>query len=542
MSTTQANIPLEASGSAKRVSWAEPSFEHRQEAGAPAFWNWSADLISQAAPAAEPSQEAEAVGFWSWAAGRASLVVPRRPGGRLTLSERRLLLLLGDLVVINSALIVAGVVWNDFPLSIVPLLASFKWFVTLSVVWRMVAFALDVYDPVRAASATHSLLNSGVAAAVTALAYQLIPWFAPPPGRRLFFFGLIGFMVLGVAAWRLVYARLLFQPSFQRQVLIVGRDATARRLVAELQAAADAERANPFRGTGYRVVGLVKELPVGDVSTLDPARCLVRSIRAARVDELLVAEGAKLSPAFHEALLDCREVGIPISPLSSAYERLTARLPVEYAENDLSLIVSAPDSPARRLYQAAKRCIDLALAVLGMLGMGVLIPIVALANKLTSPGSLFYRQQRIGQGGRPFIMIKFRTMATDAEESCGPVWAGEDDPRVTPVGRWMRRLRLDELPQVINVLRGEMSVVGPRPERPQLVREISEALPIYRARHSVQPGITGWAQIRYRYGDSVEDARVKLEYDLYYIKHAGFLQDILILLQTIPTMLKCEGQ
>jgi lipopolysaccharide/colanic/teichoic acid biosynthesis glycosyltransferase len=132
-------------------------------------------------------------------------------------------------------------------------------------------------------------------------------------------------------------------------------------------------------------------------------------------------------------------------------------------------------------------------------------------------------------------------MIPDAEEVCGAVWASDDDPRMTLIGRWMRPLRLDELPQVINVLRGEMSIVGPRPERPQLVRQISDALPIYRARHSVRPGITGWAQIRYHYGDSVEDARIKLEYDLYYIKHAGFLQDILILLQTVPTMLKLQG-
>jgi lipopolysaccharide/colanic/teichoic acid biosynthesis glycosyltransferase len=174
--------------------------------------------------------------------------------------------------------------------------------------------------------------------------------------------------------------------------------------------------------------------------------------------------------------------------------------------------------------------------------MGVLIPFVALGNALTSPGPLFFRQQRIRQGGRPFIVLKFRTMVPDAEKACGAVWAAEGDPRVTFLGRWMRPLRLDELPQVLNVLRGEMSIVGPRPERPQLVREISDALPIYRARQSVRPGITGWAQINYRYGDSVEDARVKLEYDLYYIKHAGFLQDILILLQTIPTMLRREGQ
>jgi len=528
---------LGVSGSARRVSRAAPHAEPRQ--GAVDFWSWSAERVSQAAPYAEPRQEA--VDFWSWSAERISRAAPHKLGASLTLSERRWLLTLGDLLAVNSALIVAAAIWQDFPLSPVPLLASFKWFATLSVVWLILGSALDVYDPARAASTAYSLLNSGVAALVVGLVYQLIPWFAPPLGRRLFFFGLAGFMVLGVTVWRAAYVRLFFQPNFQRRALIVGQDATARRLVADLQAAADAERANPFRGTGYRVVGLVGKLPVGEAPALDPAHSLVRFVRTSRVDEVLVAEGAGLSPTFHEALLDCREIGISIIPLSVAYERLTARLPVEYAERDLGLIISAPDNPTQRLYQLAKRCIDVALASIGLLGMGVLIPFVALGNAFVSPGPLFYRQQRIRRGGRPFVMIKFRTMAPDAEKSCGPVWAAERDPRVTPIGRWMRRLRLDELPQVINVLRGEMSVVGPRPERPQLVSEISSTLPIYRARHSVRPGITGWAQIRYRYGNSVEDARTKLEYDLYYIKHAGFLQDFGILLQTIPVMLKLAG-
>jgi exopolysaccharide biosynthesis polyprenyl glycosylphosphotransferase len=513
MSSTQADIPLDVSGSAK---WVSPAMHH-----------------------AELRQEA--LDSWSWAAKRASRVAPYRLGASLTVCERRWLLILGDLLAVNAALGVAWLIGYRSPLFLGSLQASCIWSATLCVVWLTLGFALDVYDPARAASTTHSLLNSGVAAAVAGLVYQAIPWLTPPLSRRLFFFGLVGCMVLGVAAWRLAYVRLFFQPSFQRRALIVGQDATAQRLVDDLQAAANAERANPFRGTGYQVTGFVGKLPVGEAPALDPAHSLVSFIRTSGVDEVLVAEGASLSPAFHEALLDCREIGIRVTPLSVAYERLTVRLPVEYAERDLSLIASAPDHPAQRLYQLAKRFMDVALALIGMLGMGVLIPFVALGNALTSPGPLFYRQQRIRQGGRPFIMIKFRTMVPEAEGGCGPIWATEDDPRVTPVGQWMRRLRLDELPQVINVLRGEMSVVGPRPERPQLVSEISKALPIYRARHSVRPGITGWAQIRYPYGDSVEDARAKLEYDLYYIKHAGFLQDILILLQTIPVMLKFEG-
>ena len=474
---------------------------------------------------------------WSAASGaRASI---RKPGARLSLAERSSLLLMADLLLVNGALALTALLWRDLPLAV--LLAYFKWFITLTAVWLTLGFTLDIYDPARAASATYSLLSSGIAAVATGVIYQFIPWLAPPIDRRIAFAGLIVFMLAGVLVWRAVYALLFGQPSFQRRVLIVGQDASGRRLGAELHAAAGADRANPFRGTGYQVVGFVERLPVGENETLDPAHSLVRLLRTSGASEILVADGAEALPEFCEALLDCREMGISVAPLAAVYERLAARLPVAYAERDLSLIVSADERPAYRLYLAAKRLSDLILALIGLAVTGALAPFIALGNALLSPGPLFYRQERVGRGGRPFAAIKFRTMRPDAEGENGAVWADQDDPRVTPLGRWLRRLRLDEMPQFINVLRGEMSVVGPRPERPQLVGEISRVLPIYRARHAVRPGITGWAQVRYRYGNSMEDARVKLEYDLYYLKHAGFLLDLVILLRTIPVMLRFEG-
>jgi exopolysaccharide biosynthesis polyprenyl glycosylphosphotransferase len=389
---------------------------------------------------------------------------------------------------------------------------------------------------------TNSLASSGVAALVAGGVYLMIPWFTPPPSRRIFFAFFIAFLVLGVVVWRVVYARFSFQPGFQRRALIVGQDATAQRVANELQAAASSERANPFLGTGYQIAGLVDCLPVGEGQTLDPALSLMRLVRTAGVDEILVTEGADLTSDLQEALLDCQEVGVPVVPLSLVYERLTSRLPVAYAERDLSLITNADDNAGQRLYQVAKRMLDLGLALMGLLVMVLLIPFLALGHALTSPGPLFYRQQRVGRGGAPFVLVKFRTMVPEAEAENGAVWATAHDPRITPVGRWLRRAHMDELPQVINVFRGEMSIVGPRPERPQFVGQISSALPIFRARHSVRPGITGWAQIHVPYSSSVEEARLKLEYDLYYVKHAGFLLDTVILLRTIPVIIKMEGK
>jgi lipopolysaccharide/colanic/teichoic acid biosynthesis glycosyltransferase len=199
------------------------------------------------------------------------------------------------------------------------------------------------------------------------------------------------------------------------------------------------------------------------------------------------------------------------------------------------------DTFSERFYELGKRALDIVLALLGLVGMGVLIPIIALANRLTSPGPLFYTQERVGRAGTVFSILKFRSMHPRAEAVSGTVWAQPNDPRITPIGRYLRKTRLDELPQVINVLRGEMSIIGPRPERPEFVAKLAAELPFYRARHAVRPGITGWAQVCYRYGNSVEDARIKLEYDLYYVVHRGFLLDLTILLKTAAIILQGKG-
>lgn len=468
-------------------------------------------------------------------------VLPRGLSLGLTFSERRLVLMLLDLLLVNGALAIAVTIWLDLPPNATTLVGYAKWFLTLSVLWLVLGHALDIYDLARAGSLTYSTISSALTALIASLAYRAIPWLTPPAEPRLLTFGFVLFTVLGVTAWRAAYASLLTQPAFGRRVLVVGDDAAARRLAGALRDAAQDARANPFRGSGYHVIGVLNEEQIASTGGLDAPHAFLRLITTNAIDEVLVSEGANLSPAAQEVLLDCRELGIRVGRLGPAYERLTARLPVEYAARDLGLIVSPEDSPTDRLYWFTKRLVDIVLALIGMFVMALMIPFVALANALTSPGPLFYRQQRVGCRGCSFAMYKFRTMKPDAEAENGAVWAEKDDPRVTPLGRWMRRLRLDELPQCLNVLRGEMSVVGPRPERPELVGEISRSLPIYRGRHAVRPGITGWAQIHYRYGNSVEDARIKLEYDLYYVKHTGFLLDLMILLRTLPVMLRAEG-
>jgi exopolysaccharide biosynthesis polyprenyl glycosylphosphotransferase len=194
-----------------------------------------------------------------------------------------------------------------------------------------------------------------------------------------------------------------------------------------------------------------------------------------------------------------------------------------------------------RLQRLSKRGLDLVVVLVSLPIFGLLIPLLALAIRLDSPGPVFYRQVRSGRGGKPFSIIKFRTMFTDAEKDGKPRWAMEDDPRITRAGRFLRKTRLDELPQIFNILKGDMSIVGPRPERPEFVAELSQAIPFYQVRLTVKPGLTGWAQIHAEYGNSVEDALVKLQYDFYYIRCWSLWLDLYTMFKTVYVVFKLQG-
>jgi exopolysaccharide biosynthesis polyprenyl glycosylphosphotransferase len=270
---------------------------------------------------------------------------------------------------------------------------------------------------------------------------------------------------------------------------------------------------------------------------------LTRLVREYDVDVLVIAicQTPRIHPQLFQAMLECREQNVRVEPMTNLYERLTGRVPVEYAGNDLYVVMPLNDSATKRIFEAMKRLFDVFAASFGCLLLATIAPMVALANAIWSPGPLFFRQVRVGQGGKVFSLFKLRSMIPGAEEGCGAVWASKNDDRVTPVGRFLRKTRLDELPQAINVLKGEMSLVGPRPERPEFVANLIKTVPFYQARHAVRPGLTGWAQVRYRYGSSVEDSLVKLQYDLYYIKRQSFYLEGSILVKTAAVMLRGEG-
>jgi exopolysaccharide biosynthesis polyprenyl glycosylphosphotransferase len=474
------------------------------------------------------------------------------PSLGLASSERALMLGLVDLALLAVALIIAVKTRSSLLDAPGAIWAKWRWFVTLGVLWWSVAQLADAYDLARAASAPDSILTAGVAAAVTAMLYQMIPVFTPPlTSRKLgIIFALVSVGL--IALWRGLYAVLFVQPAFERHLLVFGAGRCGRTLAEALGRTADAGTPNPYRGTGAIIVGFVddaavKGVPqtVSGIAVRGTSADLAQLARELIVDEVVLAitNANTLSQAALDALVACREQGFRVTTMPVFYERLLGRVAVEYVGRNMHAVFPEDETSfAQRLYPFVKRGGDLLTGVVGLLALMLTIPIVGLANALTSPGPLFYRQVRLGKGGRPFKIIKYRTMRPNAEYATGAVWAGQDDPRITPAGRWLRRSRLDELPQVLNILRGEMSLIGPRPERPEFVDRLAEQIPFYRARHAVQPGITGWAQVRFGYGATVEEARVKLEYDLYYIRHVGLYLDTIIALKTAAVMFNLRGK
>jgi exopolysaccharide biosynthesis polyprenyl glycosylphosphotransferase len=466
----------------------------------------------------------------------------------LRASERLLVLGFADLLLINLALVVALAPATGFRISVENILGNYKWFVTLSIAWLGCATFFDCYSLARAASSMASVRNTILAVITTTAIYLLIPYLTPPLTSRGAIFYFVGLALVLLVGWRVAYVRVFAQPMFQQRALIVGAGAAGIALINAMKTTPQ-RSANPFRGTGYEIVGYIDDdlrlrgETIEGVSVLGDNAAMIEMVKAMRINELILAitNSQTISDEMMDALLQCREMGLRVVTMATVYERLTGRVPIDYVGRDLYMVLPMDDSAMERAYKIIKRLIDFSSAVAGLAFMAVAIVPIAIVNRLTSPGPLFYKQRRVGQGGKIFEVYKFRSMRPDAERGTGAVWARKGDDRITPAGRIMRKTRIDELPQVINVLKGDMSLIGPRPERPEFVNALSLMIPYYRARHAVKPGITGWAQVKFGYGSTHEDSRIKLEHDLYYVKHASPLLDMVIALQTPLIMLSGKG-
>jgi sugar transferase (PEP-CTERM system associated) len=393
----------------------------------------------------------------------------------------------------------------------------------------------DLYDLTVVHSSRELLIRllqaAGAASILVALLYLAIPSLAI--GNGIFVSSLVIFLV-AIVAWRLAFNRLAYSAPLEERVLILGTGATARLVAREIHAQHD---------FGYRVIGFVDEPTAAHAlmsrTLLGAPQDLPQLVRAHDVSRIVVGLPDRRGRLPIAELLHAKLSGIRVEDATTTYERLTGKILIDDLKP--SWLIFSDGFAVSRWTRFVKRLFDLGLATVAFVAASPLTLLTALAVYLDSDGPILYCQERVGEHGRVFTVYKFRSMRVDAEKAGTPVWARDGDDRVTRVGRVIRLTRLDELPQLWNVLRGDMSFVGPRPERPYFVEQLEKEIPYYQQRHSVKPGLTGWAQVKYQYGSSVEDAMEKLRYDLYYIKHMSIALDLSIVFDTVKVILFGKG-
>lgn len=352
---------------------------------------------------------------------------------------------------------------------------------------------------------------------------------------RELLFPVVVYMLLGLVLVRLVFHVVRRSVVGSPRVLIVGTGKEAMSIAADLRSPGRAHRSV----VGFYPAGSEDEVSGGEkIFTRDVSVSSI--VKRLQVDEVIVAVREQRGGALPmDQLLECRLQGTPVLDLAGFYERAKGQVPTESLK--ASWLVYGHGFVQGPVRTAVKRAFDVVCSATLLALASPVMLVTALLIKLDSPGPVIYRQERVGLGGRGFMCMKFRSMCTDAERDGVARWATKNDARVTRVGAFIRKCRIDELPQLISVLKGEMSLVGPRPERPSFVEQLRGQIPFYDIRHSVKPGVTGWAQVRYSYGASVEDARRKHEFDLYYVKNNSLFLDLLVLVETVSVVLFREG-
>lgn len=459
------------------------------------------------------------------------------PDIHFEISERKVLLRLLDIVFVLIFLHLIGSFFQFDYFKIDK--ENWVWTIVLAGYLAILGTVFELYDLQQASKFQTVLKNTILTVALTTLFFLLTPFYTPVlPENRLqivyFFFA----MISGILVWRGLYISLISSPRFYKRVLVVGDTHDILKIIKNL------EGADP----NYKIIGFIDTRDIHSSQEFEGVRKysskeLVRTVGDHNISEIVVADdyGEGVSVELYNQLIDLLESGFPIREYMQVYEEIAQRVPVEYVDKDFYKYFPFSRSNQNKFYQFSNRLFDILLSIVGLCFFGVMIPLIFLLNLVANKGPLFYTQTRIGRNGRAFKMIKLRTMIIDAEKA-GAVLAQKNDTRITNFGRFLRNVRLDEVPQFINVLIGQMSVIGPRPERPEFVRQLSQAIPFYETRHVVKPGLTGWAQVMGNYASSEEDMLEKLQYDLYYIKHRNLFLDLSIVLKTISTIIFYRGQ
>lgn len=452
-------------------------------------------------------------------------------------SERKILLRIFDVMSVFVSLYLVGDIFNFNYLNIS--VTNFYWIIVLAVYILFIGSVFEMYN-LQVASNQYQVIKSIIlTSSTTVLVYLLTPIYTPfLPSKRLeiliFFFSVFGALFI----WRMIYVRFFASNRFVKKVILVCDQDQAKELVEGLTSV------DPH----YRVLGFVNS----DSSSSNSEKLKIKSIsienlakfvRQNSISEIVVASQKTdgITVSLYNQLITLLEKGYIIREYTQVYEAITHRIPVQYVSRDFYRYFPFSRSNQNHLYLLIVRILEILISLIG-LSLGILLlPIILIGNFFGNRGKLFYTQERVGKNGEVFNIVKFRTMVKNAEKD-GAVFATSNDARITPFGKILRKSRIDEFPQFINILKGDMAVIGPRPERPVFVKEIAEVMPFYETRHVIKPGLTGWAQVNYSYGETIDDSLIKLQYDLYYIKHRSLFLDFNIIFKTLSTVLFYRGQ
>jgi len=453
-------------------------------------------------------------------------------------SERKILLRIFDVISVLLSLYLVGVVFkfNYFNISE----TNFYWTIVLGIYLNFIGTVFEMYNLQVASNQFQVIKSIILTSSITVLIYLLTPIFTPklPANRiQILIFYIAIFIALFI--WRLIYVRFFASNRFSKKVILICDKEQLKELIHAL------ESADPH----YRVLGFVNS-DSADTKTNDDIKISNIDINNLEVfakknsiSEVVVASQKTdgITVNLYNQLIHLLENGFIIREYTQVYENITQRIPVQYVSRDFYRYFPFSRNNQNHFYLIMMRLFEIVFSLTGLLIGVIILPIIIIGNLFGNRGKLFYSQERVGKNGKIFNIIKYRTMVKNAEVE-GAVFATINDSRVTPFGKIMRKSRMDEIPQFINILKGDMAVIGPRPERPIFVNEIAEVMPFYETRHVIKPGLTGWAQVNYSYGETIDDSLIKLQYDLYYIKHRSIFLDVNIIFKTLSTVLLYRGQ
>ena len=461
-----------------------------------------------------------------------------KKGIHFEVSERKILLRIVDLAMVYLGVYCLSLFF-DFEYIIVDK-ENIIALILLGVYITIFGTIFEIYDLQKASKFDTTFRNVVITTSTVVLFYLLTPVLTPYlPLERIQIVYFYITIIVSIILWRTIYINLIESPRFYKRVLLVGEVSNIDGLVKSLGTS----------DPNYKIIGFInseestsESVKFKGLKEFD-AKDFLETIEKERISEVLVASfnsEAIMVEVYHNLML-LLEHGFKIRDYSQVYEELLHKVPIQFVGKDFYKYFPFSRSNENKLYIFFHRTFDIIFAIIGLMLGTVLLPFILLGNLLGNKGPLFYSQERVGKNSKAFKIVKLRTMVVNAEKD-GVKWAKKNDKRITLFGKFLRRSRLDEIPQFYNVLKGEMSIIGPRPERPFFVNELSRIIPFYETRHIIKPGLTGWAQVSTRYGSSIDDSLTKLQYDLYYIKRRSIFLDFNIFIKTMSTILFYRGQ